>query len=146
MAALSVYPTISLGTAHKVITYCQILGSCHIGFAGLRDVSTIVSVVLPNNEDVITLELNDKVKRVDTQISVELSGRQSMLLECVGCDFTNTFINYLICTVGLPSMDTSVLSNLEIIRMISPASSSSEFTSINCLPHEVIKGICVRKE
>ena len=93
MAALSVYPTISLGTAHKVITYCQILGSCHIGFAGLRDVSTIVSVFLPNNEKSITLELNDKVKRVDTQISVELSGRQSMLLECVGCDFTNTFIN-----------------------------------------------------
>lgn len=93
MAALSVYPTISLGTEYKIITYCQILGSCHIGFAGLKDASTMVSVLLPNNEENITLELNGKVRRVGAHISVELSGRQSILLECVACDFTNTFIN-----------------------------------------------------
>ncbi|CAC5382378.1 unnamed protein product [Mytilus coruscus] len=92
MATITVYPTLSLGSQYKIISYCQILGSCHVGFAGLNDNSTNIKIVFPHLDD-MEVDVNGTTYHSGDIINVQLTYYQAFWLECIECELTNTIID-----------------------------------------------------
>ncbi|CAC5382365.1 CSMD [Mytilus coruscus] len=90
---LTIYPTESLGKEYRVITYCQILGSCFIALATVPNTNGTVhvNVFLPRNKS-MEVQYHNASYSEGKHIQIQLSDNEALLLECKKCDFTGTLI------------------------------------------------------
>ncbi|XP_052078838.1 uncharacterized protein LOC127716634 [Mytilus californianus] len=90
---LTVYPTESLGKEYRVITYCQILGSCFLALATVPNTNGTVhvNVFLPRNKS-MEVQYHNASYSEGQHIQIQLSDNEALLLECKKCDFTGTLI------------------------------------------------------
>ena len=108
MASMNLYPVQSAGNYYRVVTYCQVLGSCILGFAGLRNQSTEIKITLPMLKPTSTLNFQDNKYGSGDTIIVHLQEFEVAWIECKQCDLTNTVLessnNFVVFAGGLDTV------------------------------------------
>ncbi|CAG2236249.1 SLC44A2_4_5 [Mytilus edulis] len=89
---VTIYPIESLGNEYRVITYCQILGSCFLALSTVPNTGPVrVNVTLPT-ENSMKVQYHKAFYSEGQQIQIQLLDNEALLLECKQCDFTGTLI------------------------------------------------------
>ncbi|CAG2204822.1 unnamed protein product [Mytilus edulis] len=89
---VTIYPIESLGNEYRVITYCQILGSCFLALSTVPNTGPVrVNVTLPT-ENSMKVQYHNAFYSEGQQIQIQLLDNEALLLECKQCDFTGTLI------------------------------------------------------
>ncbi|XP_071123897.1 uncharacterized protein [Mytilus edulis] len=89
---VTIYPIESLGNEYRVITYCQILGSCFLALSSVPNSGAVrVNIILPT-ENSMRVQYHNASYSEGQHIHIQLLDNEALLLECKQCDFTGTLI------------------------------------------------------